>query len=51
MNTSDNCKYIPNPTQKDENNNGKGDACETDEDGDGQVNKLKLLRFHLNTFH
>jgi hypothetical protein len=31
----DNCIGVPNPDQSDINNNGLGDACDVDQDGDG----------------
>ena len=42
--TKDNCPNIYNPDQKDENNNGIGDICdsEIDSDGDGINNKNDL---------
>jgi hypothetical protein len=33
----DNCPYTPNTDQLDTNNNGIGDACEIDSDGDGYL--------------
>jgi len=35
----DNCPYIANSTQLDTNNNGIGDVCDPDEDGDGIADK------------
>lgn len=32
----DNCPYVHNPAQIDTDNNGEGDACSVDIDGDGQ---------------
>ena len=35
LNFEDNCPWTANPKQEDTNNNGRGDACEIDKDGDG----------------
>ena len=32
--SNDNCFLVPNPDQADVNSDGKGDACDGDEDGD-----------------
>lgn len=36
----DNCPYEHNPAQIDTDNNGEGDACSVDIDGDGTSLKL-----------
>ncbi len=36
----DNCPTVPNPTQSDINNNGIGDPCDPDRDGDGVPNTV-----------
>jgi len=38
----DNCKVVSNPTQADLNNDGQGDACDEDIDGDGVFNGVAL---------
>jgi len=38
----DNCVDVPNTNQRDSNNNGFGDACDADINGDGRVNAIDL---------
>ena len=43
--TFDNCRYIPNPNQRDTNNDGLGNICDPDLDNDGDFdnNDLNLI--------
>ena len=34
IDSDDNCPFVPNPSQADDNNDGVGDACQNDCDGD-----------------
>ena len=35
LDSKDNCPNVSNPSQKDHDRDGKGDACDLDQDGDG----------------
>ncbi|MEE9492564.1 MAG: choice-of-anchor B family protein [Gammaproteobacteria bacterium] len=39
---NDNCPVLPNPAQLDANNDGEGDVCDPDIDGDGLSNALEM---------
>lgn len=47
-NHEDNCPYSYNPSQKDMDQDGKGDVCDTDIDGDGVSNAANLIDEHGN---
>ncbi|RBP51004.1 beta strand repeat-containing protein [Arenicella xantha] len=42
LNSVDNCPSIPNPTQADFDSDGLGDACDSDDDGDGMPDSFEL---------
>ena len=44
-NECDNCPFDKNPDQKDANNDGTGDACVRDRDGDGMAKFLLFVFF------
>ncbi len=41
----DNCPNDPNPDQADTDSDGKGDACDLDDDNDGVANEIDLCSF------
>jgi hypothetical protein len=44
----DNCRLDPNPTQRDTDGDGNGDACETDDDADGVQDTSDNCPVHAN---
>ena len=46
--SKDNCPKVPNSDQLDHDNDGKGDACDLDLDGDGVPNDRDNCLFYYN---
>lgn len=48
QNNQDNCPYISNANQADHDNDGKGDACDSDDDNDGVPDDRDNCRLVFN---
>lgn len=48
QNNQDNCPYISNSNQADHDNDGKGDACDSDDDNDGVPDDRDNCRLVFN---
>lgn len=46
--SEDNCPKVPNADQLDHDNDGKGDACDSDIDNDGVSNERDNCPFYYN---